>query len=117
MRRKLADLPSGERPEVVLVSVDPARDTPDMLARYVAHFDPSFTGVTGEPDAIDALTRELGVAVVIGPAGPDGSYSVDHTAAIFLVDPGARLAALFGSSHDPAVIARDFRRIIDLRSR
>ncbi len=54
-RRIVADLPMGEQPAVVLVSVDPARDTPEVLGHYVAHFDPSFTGVTGEADAIDCV--------------------------------------------------------------
>ena len=74
---------------MVLVSVDPGRDTPAVLARYVAHFDPSFTGVTGDAAAIDALTRQLGVAVMIGTPAADGSYTVDHSAAIFLIDPDA----------------------------
>lgn len=110
-RGSLADLPEVEVPAVTLVSVDPGRDTPEVLARYVAHFDPAFKGVTGSAEAIAALTDALGVAVIIGPAAADGSYSVDHTAAIFLVDPEGRLAALFGAPHDEATIARDFRRI------
>ena len=114
-RRLLADLPPGERPEVALVSVDPARDTPDVLGRYVSHFDPAFKGVTGSADSINALTKHLGVAVVVGPPAADGSYSVDHTAAIFLIDPTASQVALFGSPHDAAVIARDYRGIVAAR--
>ncbi len=68
-------------------------------------------------DAIDALTRHLGVAVVIGTPAADGSYSVDHTAAIFLIDPTASQAALFGSPHEAAVIVRDYRRIVAARPR
>lgn len=116
-RRVLADLPAGEQPDVAFVSVDPARDTPAVLARYVAHFDPSFAGITGSSEAIGALTRHLGVAVVLGAPAADGSYAVDHTAAIFLIDPTASQAALFGSPHDAAVIARDYRRIIAVRPR
>jgi protein SCO1/2 len=115
VRRSLADLPAGERPAVTLVSVDPGRDTPQVLARYVAHFDPEFEGVTGPAESIAALTDALGVAVLIGPAGADGSYAVDHTAAVFLVDPEGRYAALFGAPHDAATIARDFRRIVAAR--
>ena len=117
VRRIASDLPPDERPEVVLVSVDPARDTPEKLGHYVAHFDPAFTGVTGNADAIEALTRELGVAVIIGPPAADGNYAVDHTAAIFLVDRAGSVAALFGAPHDAAVIARDFRRILAARPR
>ncbi len=112
VRKELADLPAGERPAVTLVSVDPGRDSPEALARYVAHFDPSFTGVTGNADAISRLTESLGVAVIVGPEAEDGSYSVDHSAAIFLVDPEARVAALFGTPHQAPTIASDYRRIV-----
>jgi protein SCO1/2 len=114
-RRSLADLPAAQRPAVTLVSVDPGRDTPQVLARYVAHFDPDFEGVTGSSASLAALTEALGVAVIIGPAGPDGAYSVDHSAAIFLVGPDGRQAALFGAPHDAATIARDYRRIVAAR--
>ena len=94
------------------MSVDPGRDTPAVLGQYVAHFDPAFVGATGTREAIDALTRALGVAVIIGPASADGSYAVDHSAAIFLVDPAARVVALFGAPHEAGAIARDYRRVV-----
>lgn len=116
-RRQLADLPPGEIPEVVLATVDPARDTPAALASYVAHFDPSFTGITGSRESIEALVRDLGVAVMIGEPAADGSYTVDHSAAIFLIDPAAAFTALFSTPHDAATIARDYRRIVAARAR
>lgn len=116
-RRQLADLPPGEIPEVVLATVDPARDTPAALARYVAHFDPSFTGVTGSPESIEAFTRDLGVVAMIGAPAADGSYTVDHSAAVFLIDPAAAFTALFSTPHDAPAIARDYRRILTARAR
>ena len=115
VRGGLHDLPASERPGVVLVSVDPARDTPEALARYVPHFDPEFVGVTGEPAAIAALTRELGVAVVIGAPAADGGYTVDHTAALFLIDPDGAWTAVFGAPHATDTIACDFRAIAAAR--
>jgi protein SCO1/2 len=112
VRRQLADLPAGELPVVALVSVDPARDTPEALGRYVAHFDPQFLGVTGQPVALEVLTHNLGVAVAIGPVSEGGNYTVDHTAAIFLIDPSAAFTAVFGSPHAADVIAQDYRRIV-----
>ena len=111
-RQALEDLPVGKRPAVAFVSVDPGRDTPALLGQYVAHFDPAFVGATGTREAIDALTRALGVAVIIGPASADGSYAVDHSAAVFLVDPEARVVALFGAPHESGAIARDYRRVV-----
>ncbi len=113
VRRQVAAGPDARPPEVVMVSVDPGRDTPAVLARYVAHFDPSFTGVTGDPASIGTLTDALGVAVFVGAPGADGSYAVDHTAALFLVDPEGRFAALFNTPHDAGAIARDYRAIVE----
>ena len=98
VERRLQDLP-------------PARDTPAVLGRYVPHFDPGFVGVTGDDAAIAALAQALGAAYQRG-AVVDGSYSVDHTAALFLIDPAARLAAVFPTPHVAATIAADYRRIL-----
>jgi protein SCO1/2 len=117
VRSELADLPVPARPDVVLVSVDPARDTPEVLARYVRHFDPSFAGVTGDAAAIEALTRQLGIAVVIGAPGTDGASTVDHTAALLLVDPDAAWSAVFGTPHHAGTIAADYRAIVERRAR
>jgi protein SCO1/2 len=111
-RRLLAGLPPPAQPAVAFVSVDPRRDTAAALSRYVSHFDPEFTGVTGAAAAIESFTRALGVAVVMGAPAEDGSYTVDHTAAIFLVSPAAELTAVFGAPHEAAVIAEDYRRIV-----
>ncbi len=112
VRRRLKDLPSGDWPVVAFVSVDPGRDTPAALGRYVSHFDPQFLGITGAPDAIQTLTHGLGVAVSLGPVSAHGNYTVDHTAAIFMIDPSAALAAVFGSPHAADAIAGDYRKIV-----
>lgn len=109
---ELGDLPADERPGVIMISVDPARDTPEKLASYVPYFDPDFLGVTGDLPEIQRLTNAIGVAFAYTPrpGTPDG-YTVDHTASIFLLDTQGRLAAIFSSPHDAGSIARDFRRI------
>jgi protein SCO1 len=114
VRRLLKDLSVAEQPTVAFVTVDPARDTPEVLGHYVAHFDDQFVGATGTPGSIEVLTRGLGVAAAIVATGDD-TYTVDHTAAIFLIDPDAAFAAVFGSPHAAAVIARDYRSIIAAR--
>ncbi len=114
VRRRLADLPADQQPRVVMVSVDPKRDTPERLARYVPYFDPSFVGVTGTPEAVEGLTKRMGVAVHVGPER-DGVYTVDHTAALFLVGPDARLAAVFPTPHVADTIAADYRAIVRRR--
>jgi len=117
VRRELADLSPAARPAVVLVSVDPARDTPARLAEYVRFFDPEFTGVTGTPEAIEALTAALGVAVVRNPPDADGNYGVDHTASLFLINPSGSLAGVFSTPHTVDGVAHDYRLIVDATGR
>jgi len=106
----LADLPAALRPRVVMISVDPERDTPEHLAAYVKAFDPTFVGATGTKAAIDELAQRMGVLVAKRPL-EGGSYSVDHTTSVFLIDPDGALRALFSPPHTPKLIAEDYRRI------
>lgn len=72
--------------QVMLVSVDPARDTVEQLAQYMPYFNPDFIGVTGEFFAIHALATNLNAAFQKIPGGGE-NYTVDHSAYIFLVNP------------------------------
>ncbi len=106
---RLADSP--HRPQIVFVSVDPKRDDPDTVGRYVKYFDPDFVGVTGPLDQIRRLTDALYLPFAYrGDTG--GDYSVDHSAALVLIDPAARARAYFTAPHDPAGIAADLRKIL-----
>jgi len=106
----LADLPAERRPRVLMISVDPERDTPERLAGYVRAFDPTFGGATGTKAEIDELARRIGVLVATRPL-EGGSYTVDHTTSVFLVDPNGALRALFSAPLTPKLIAEDYRRI------
>ena len=108
--KQLATLPEQLRPQVVMISVDPERDTPERLADYVKAFDPSFVGATGTKEEIDEFALRMGVAAAKRPI-EGGSYSVDHTTSLFLVDPDGALRALFSAPHVPQQIADDYRRI------
>jgi len=113
-RRALAGLPGALQPAVVMLSVDPARDTPAVLARYLAHFDPSFVGVSGPDEALQAWAHALG-AVYEREAARDGAYRVDHTAALFLIDPSARLLAVYPTTPSAATLAADYARLVQAR--
>ena len=112
LKRQLADLPADDRPQVVFVSVDPGRDTPEALARYLVHFDREFVGATGDPAAIAVLTGALGVPVLVGAPADDGNYTVDHGAALFVVGPDAAWRAISSAPHVADELARDYRRIV-----
>ncbi|MDH4260838.1 MAG: SCO family protein [Gammaproteobacteria bacterium] len=102
----------GSTIRVVFLSVDPARDTAERLAGYVGHFNPRFVGVTGARAQIDALCRDLGLAYVHNP-GVGGDYTVDHSAALVLIDPRARVAGYFQPPHNPDALAADLAALAD----
>jgi len=100
------------RPRVIFVSVDAKRDTPAQLAKYVPYFDPEFIGVTAaDQPSIEGVAAKLGVGVIITPKA-DGSYSVDHSGAIFVLNPGGRLAAVLSGPFTVDALQTDFQRII-----
>jgi protein SCO1/2 len=94
---------------VLFVSVDPQRDTPALLGMYVHAFDPAFLGLSGEPGSILALAANFGVAVNRVEL-PGGDYTMDHSAVVFLLDAGARIAAIFTPPFEVAALAADLRR-------
>jgi protein SCO1 len=96
--------------QTVFLSLDPQRDTPDRLAEYVAYFNPDFVGVTGDKAEIDKLTGALGLAYVKVPDG-QGSYTVDHSTALVLIDPEARAAAYFRAPLDIAALTADLTSV------
>lgn len=108
---------AGTDLRVLLVSVDPARDTPEALEKYVHAFDPGFAGATGTQEAIDGVTRDFGVAVQkVELSG--GDYTMDHSAAVFLLNDQTQLAAVFTAPIDPKALAADLRNVDpQLRSR
>ncbi|MBN8488292.1 MAG: SCO family protein [Burkholderiales bacterium] len=107
----LKQLPAEARPSVLFISVDPARDTPELLSQYVPAFDPAFEGAAGTDATIAELTRSLGVVYERHAPTASGQYTVDHTASLFLVDPQARLKAVFTPPHDADAVAAALRRL------
>lgn len=107
-----ADPRFGTQGQVLFVSVDPERDTPEVLARYVAYFAPDLLGATGSGEALSALARDVGALFMKVPqAGAD--YTVDHSAGIFFIDPGRRLLSVLTPPHDAAAVVARFDAIAD----
>jgi len=103
------------RPRVIFMSVDAKRDTPEQLAKYVPYFDPEFIGLTAANQSdVQAVAAKLGVSVTITP-NADGTYSVDHSGAIFVLNPQGRLAAVLTGPFSVDTLESDFRRIVEAR--
>jgi protein SCO1/2 len=103
-------------PQVIFVSLDAKRDTPSQLNQFVPYFDPEFIGLTAASQpAIEALAKKWGVAVQIQYAA-DGNYIVDHSAAIFVIDPAGNIAAVLTGPFTLDALDSDFRRIVTGRA-
>jgi protein SCO1/2 len=92
------------------VSVDPARDTPEQLARYVGYFSKDFVAASGSDEELTALTRALGL-VYSREKADNGNYAVDHSASAVLIDPRGFQVGLFRPPFDAAGIAADLNAL------
>jgi len=110
--RSLENLPQAQQPQLVFITVDPERDVPEVMKGYVEHFDKDMIGLTGELAQVEALAAQLGVAFQKIPLD-QGGYSMDHSAAIFMLNPGAELNAIISAPHSVEGIAGDYRKIVE----
>ncbi|MDR2012365.1 MAG: SCO family protein [Rhodanobacter sp.] len=106
---------AAARIRFTFVSVDPQRDTPEQLARYVEFFNKEFVGATGSDEELVHLTRALGLTFSREKTGDD-NYTVEHSAAVLIVDPQGRQAGLFRPPFDAAKIAADLQRLVVMNS-
>jgi len=98
----------------IFVSVDPRRDTPELLKEYASYFSGKFVGVTGDTAQVDAFSRQMSALYTIHPKDPKESgdnYTVTHNSTVFLVDPQGRLYGRFPPPQLPQEIAGIFLKI------
>lgn len=102
----------AKRLQVLFVSVDPKRDTPEVLSRYVPSFHPSFLGLTGTADAVAKVASEFKIFVREQPGKSPGTYTVDHTAGMLVFDPDGRLRLFVNYGMPPEKMTPDFKRLM-----
>lgn len=110
LRRELDT--QGRPLQVVFLSVDPERDTPEVLARYVSYFDPSFLGVTGATAELDKLGAATGFVYMKSPGATPDAYTVDHSSALILVNPQAQVAGYFTPPFKLDALGSDLAKLI-----
>ena len=110
VKRLLGD--EGRDLQVILVSLDPERDTQEVLGPYVTAFDPSFVALRGDLAQIQAAAREFRVFFQKVPNRDGTSYTIDHTAASYVIDPQGQLRLFVKHTQEPAEIAADIRQLI-----
>jgi protein SCO1/2 len=96
--------------QVVFVSIDPARDSAPNLQVYLGAFSKSFIGARGDASALAPLLKNLG-AIAVRENLPDGSYTMDHSATLYLLDTRGRLVAVFSPPFSASKLTADLRRV------
>lgn len=108
VQAELTAAPPATPVQYLFVSVDPARDTAEVLSTYTAFFSADIIAATAPEDRLLPATRQLGIVYMQSPL-PNGGYTVDHSAQIVLIDPAGRMVGMFRPPLDATRIAADVR--------
>jgi len=103
----------AQRVQVLFVTVDPKRDTPELLAQYVPAFDPSFLGLWGDAGATAKATKDFNIYFQERAGKDAASYTVDHTAQSFVIDKSGRLRLVWPYGIEPAQMAGDLKVLLN----
>jgi protein SCO1/2 len=99
--------------QIIFVSVDPKRDTPEQVMEYVHYFSKDMIGLTGTDEQIAGLARQIGVLYVENEETAPGDYFVDHSASVFLISPSGQWVGIFTAPHEVNDIVNRFNAISD----
>ena len=114
MKRVMENLgPDSARLQVLFVTVDPKRDTPELLARYVPSFNASFLGLYGDDEATAKIARDFKIIYRVQPGKTADSYTLDHSAGTLIFDPQGTLRLFVDYGRlTPEQIAADIKRLL-----
>jgi len=102
----------AEQVQVIMLSVDPLRDTPEKLQEYMAHFNPNFLGVTGTEAELASIAALYGIYYQKHEGSPATGYLVDHTATLMAIDQQGHLKVLFSFGTPGEEIAADLAHML-----
>jgi protein SCO1/2 len=105
--------PQADEIQVLFVSVDPGRDTPEVMKRYTASFGPWLLGLTGSEETITTFRESYGVYAAMGSSNDKGTYNVMHSAVIFAFDTKGRARLLISDVDDSEAVVSDLKQLID----
>lgn len=110
VKRRLG--PDGDRLLGVFVTVDPERDTPDMLRAYVGSFDPAFVALRGTPEQTAQAAKNFKIFYAKVPGKTEGSYTIDHTAGAYLFDTQGRVRVFTRYGTGPDALLHDVKLLL-----
>jgi protein SCO1/2 len=107
--------PDGTKLNGFFVSVDPERDTPELLGQYVSNVTDRVKGISGPPDKVNEMIKGFKVyakKVPVDEKNPGGEYTMDHTASVFLLDSGGRFAGTIAYGENPDIATKKLENLI-----
>ena len=104
--------PEADRVQVLFVTLDPERDTPQLLAQYVPAFDPRFVGLLGDPATTAQTAKAFKVFYQRVPGSTPGSYTLDHTAGTYVFDPAGHIRLFVRQGETTAAITHDVKQLL-----
>lgn len=104
--------PDGARVQGIFVTVDPERDTPELLKAYVGNFGADFVALRGTPEETKAVAKHFKVFYAKVPGKTEGSYSVDHTAGSYVFDTRGRVRLFTRYGTGPEALAQDLKALL-----
>ena len=104
--------PDAARVQVLFVTVDPERDTAELLSRYVPAFHPTFLGLRGDAEATARVAKEFKVLYQKVPGQTPDTYTMDHSAGLYLFDPQGRLRVFESHGQGAEAITHDLSEIL-----
>ena len=105
--------PQAEQVQVIFVTLDPQRDTPDLLKQFVPAFNPGFLGMYTDADGLKLLAHEYKVVYQKTSVKGADDYLLDHSAGTYIYDPQGRLRLLMPYGSSPETIAHDLKILLD----
>ncbi len=102
----------ADKVQVLMISVDPERDTPEILSAYVSAFDPRFVGLTGTPEQLSTTAKSFKAYYAKAPGPTPDQYTMDHASSFYLIDTEGEARALISGNASADDIASDIRQLL-----
>ena len=108
--------PDGDKIDAYWITIDPEQDTPEMMRNYLFNVTDRVTGIAGDPDKVRAMADGFGIyyeKVPLDPNDPDGDYTMNHSASVFLLNDGGVLQSTIAYQEDHDTAIEKLKRLID----
>jgi cytochrome oxidase Cu insertion factor (SCO1/SenC/PrrC family) len=108
--------PKAEEIQPLFITIDPERDTPEVMKEYVAMFHPRLTGLTGSVEQVDAVLAAYKVYAAKAEGGDPENYLMNHSAYTFLMGPDGQPLTMFGAEDAPGAMAKEILQFLDQKT-